>query len=198
MMHIMRYILLNYFCMVVLEVAHRWIGGIALIGFNLWVKIEAHNVVKVCSHVFTVIQYTYFRANRVSTGLFHYYNGFYFTGTLDYGWFWGDAFFQRGALVFDGVFELAPHPMYSVGTFCSDQSLYFSCVTLYQVTLDIMDSRLYLVVILSCSSALQPMRPNLHSSFYSRILVSYIHLGLSYTGLSILYQTSNACMANAS
>jgi phosphatidylethanolamine N-methyltransferase len=91
----------------------RWIGGIVLLLFNLWVKTDAHRIVKDFA---CVLDDTFSREALIASLR---------------RWYWGDAFFMSlQSLVFDGVFEvwssdvyfdvslltkrrpqLAPHPM---------------------------------------------------------------------------------------
>ncbi|KAG5458327.1 MAG: hypothetical protein BJ554DRAFT_1466, partial [Olpidium bornovanus] len=80
-----------------LPVALRWITGLGLICFNLWVKVDAHRVVK---------DFAWCKADRRIAAPFRARSA-----RCDH---WGDFFFLIDAdLTFDGVFEIYPHPMYS-------------------------------------------------------------------------------------
>ncbi|CAG8455816.1 2660_t:CDS:10 [Acaulospora morrowiae] len=74
----------------------RWVGGLFLLWFNVWVKADAHRVVKDFAWCMSVRTFLC----RADCSF----------------WYWGDFFFLVDqSLTFDGVFEMAPHPMYSIG-----------------------------------------------------------------------------------
>lgn len=76
----------------------RWIAGWGLIFFNLWVKMDAHRVVK--DYAWSVL-----RDRSLNSGP---------RKLICRRRYWGDCFFLcLQSLVFDGVYECAPDPMYS-------------------------------------------------------------------------------------
>jgi phosphatidylethanolamine N-methyltransferase len=97
----------------------RLLGGVALLLFNLWVKTSAHDVVKDYGWYWGDCFFSrgYLRKTRPATTLLtHEENGSASNGTA------APAHEQQEEstdlqfdLTFDGIFEMAPHPMYSVG-----------------------------------------------------------------------------------
>lgn len=90
----------------------RLSGGMALLLFNLWVKTSAHDVVKDYGWYWGDCFFSRGYLRKAEPRLSVHHDGAEGNGNSVEATEEKELQFD---LVFDGIFEMAPHPMYSVG-----------------------------------------------------------------------------------